>query len=113
MLDSLGLVELASANNFSLTTQAGVTSNSLANTTQNGLVEITSNPGADKKTIQYSVNGEADRNESSFDGQRAVAAAGRYGLTLPTSNNKFHSQLKSLQAAQLPHDTSNHSKRPC
>ena len=81
-----GLVELNSANSFSLTTQAGVTSNSSADTTKNGLVTISSSAAAEKKTIQYSVNGTADRNDSSYDGQRAVAAAGRYGLTLPTSN---------------------------
>ena len=30
-----------------------------------------------------------DKNEISYDGQRAVASAGRYGLTLPTSDNNI------------------------
>ena len=96
-----GLVELDSANNFSMTTQAGVTSNSLADTTKNGLIEIKSNPGADKKTVKYTVNAEADKNEASFDGQRAVAAAGRYGLSLPTSNSSisFTAEVSSGSSA--------------
>ncbi len=84
-----GLVELDSANSFSLITEEGVTSNSVADTTRNGLVEITPNASSDKKTIQFIVNDEADRNEASFDGQRAVAAAGRYSLDLPTSDNNI------------------------
>ena len=92
-----GLVELSSANSFSLTRQDGVTSNSAADTTKNGLVNISSNAASDKKLIQFSVNGDADKNEASFDGQRAVAAAGRYSLTLPTSNNSisFSSEVTS------------------
>ena len=84
-----GLVELDSANSFSLITEEGVTSNSVADTTRNGLVEITPNGSSDKKTIQFIVNDEADRNEASFDGQRAVAAAGRYSLNLPTSDDNI------------------------
>ena len=74
-----------------------VTSNSAADTTKNGLVNISSNAASDKKLIQFSVNGDADKNEASFDGQRAVAAAGRYSLTLPTSNNSisFSSEVTS------------------
>ena len=92
-----GLVELSSANIFSLKIQDGVTSNSAADTTKNGLVNISSNAASDKKLIQFSVNGDADKNEASFDGQRAVAAAGRYSLTLPTSNNSisFSSEVTS------------------
>ena len=84
-----GLVELDSANSFSFTTQAGVTSTSTVDITRNGLIEISSNAGSDSKTIKYSVNAEVDRNEISFDGQRAVASAGRYGITLPTSDNNI------------------------
>ena len=84
-----GLVELDPANSFSLTTEEGVTSNSVADTTRNGLVEITPNGSSDKKTIQFIVNDEADRNEASFDGQRAVVAAGRYSLNLPTSDDNI------------------------
>ena len=98
-----GLVELDSASSFSLTTQAGVTSNSSADTTRNGLVSISSNASADEKTIQFSVNGAADRNESSYDGQRAVAAAGRYALTLPTSDTSvsFSAEVTSGSTAEM------------
>ena len=102
-----GLIELVSANNFSLTSESGVTSTSLADTTRNGLVEINSNAGADKKTIQYSVNAEADKNEASFDGQRAIAAAGLYGLTLPTSINtiSFSAEVSSGSSVAMEQET--------
>ena len=106
-----GLVELDGANSFSLTTQAGITSNSEADTTKNGLVEIKSNPGSDKKTIQYSINSEADRNERSFDGQKAVAAAGSYGLTLPTTDSNISFTAEISSAVPLP-DRNNCSERP-
>ena len=98
-----GLVEIDSANSFSLTTGAGVVSNSMSDTTRNGLISISSNQAADKKTIQYSVNSAADMNDSSYDGQRAVAAAGRYGLTLPTSDSSvsFSAEVTSGSANQL------------
>ena len=43
------------------------------------------------------INGDVDKNEASFDGQRVAAAAGRYSLTLPTSNNSisFSSEVTS------------------
>ena len=102
-----GLIELDSANSFSLTTEAGVVSNSAADTTRNGLVSISSNQAADKKTIQYSVNGTADMSDSSYDGQRAVAAAGRYGLTLPTSDSSvsFSAEVTSTSASQLTQES--------
>ncbi len=97
-----GLVELDAANSFSLTTQAGIITNSQADTTKNGLVEIESNPSSDKKTIKYSVNSEADRNEASFDGQTAVAAAGSYGLTLPTSDSNISFTAEITSASTTP-----------
>ena len=102
-----GLVQLDSASSFSLTTQAGVTSNSVADTTRNGLVSISSNAGADKKIIQFSVNGTADKNDASYDGQRAVAAAGRYALTLPTSDTSisFSAEVTSGSTAELSPET--------
>ena len=43
-----------------------------------------------KKPFNLSVNDEADRNEASFDGQRAVASAGRYSLRFgPTSDDNI------------------------
>ena len=102
-----GLIELDSANSFSLTTGAGVVSNSAADTTRNGLVSISSNQAADKKTIEYRVNGAADMNDSSYDGQRAVAAAGRYGLTLPTSDSSvsFSAEVSSTSTSQLTQES--------
>ena len=98
-----GLIELDSANSFSFTTGAGVVSNSSSDTTRNGLVSISSNQAADKKTIQYSVNSTADMNDSSYDGQRAVAAAGRYGLDLSTDDSSvsFSAEVTSGGANQL------------
>ena len=98
-----GLIELDSANSFSFTTGSGVVSNSSSVTTRNGLVSISSNQAADKKTIQYSVNSTADMNDSSYDGQRAVAAAGRYGLDLSTDDSSvsFSAEVTSGGANQL------------
>ena len=98
-----GLVELDSANSFSLTTGTGAVSNSSADNTRNGLVSISSNQAADKKKIQYSVNSAADMNDTSYDGQRAVAAAGRYGLTLPTSDSSvsFSAEVTSGGADEI------------
>ena len=53
------------------------------------------------------MNGAADMSDLSYDGQRAVAAAGRYGLTLPTSDSSvsFSAEVASTSASQLTQES--------
>ena len=80
-----GVVTLDSVKSFTMTKNDETVLSSTQNVSNDGLVSITSNASSDSKVISFAVNGEADANEASDDGHRAVAAGGSYQMNLPTS----------------------------
>ena len=82
-----GIVTLDSVKSFTMTRSDESVISSTQNVANDGLVQINSNASSDSKLISFAVNSEADANEASDDGHKAIAAGGRYQMSLPTATS--------------------------
>ncbi len=100
-----GVVTLDSVKSFNMTKSDETVLTSTQNVTNDGMVRIDGNASSDSKLISFAVNSDADTNEASDDGHKAVAAGGRYQMTLPTATSGI-SFTATVDTADLSEITS-------
>jgi len=98
-----GMITMTSASAFSLTTEEQIKKDSQLDPTNGGFVTITGNASSDSKLVSFAVERDADSNEASRDGLRAVAAGADYQMAVlsPDEDISFTGRLSSAQISPL------------
>ncbi|MCH1516611.1 MAG: hypothetical protein L7U52_07855, partial [Alphaproteobacteria bacterium] len=98
-----GIVKLVSSSAFSFVDEQETLTRSAEDSTENSFVSVVSNASADSKLVQFDVQRDADNNEASNDGRRAVAAGAEYNLSVLTSDEdiQFTASLSSAEVSPL------------
>ena len=98
-----GVVKMVSSSAFSFVNEDEILTRSVEDQTENSFVSVVSNASADSKLVRFDVQSDADNNEASNDGRRAVAAGAKYNLSVLTSDEdiQFSASLSSAEVSPL------------
>jgi flagellar hook-associated protein 1 FlgK len=98
-----GVVKMVSSSAFSFVDEAETLTRSAEDSLEGSFVSVASNASADSKLVHFDVQNDADNNEASNDGRRAVAAGAQYNLSVLTSDEEisFAASLSSAEVSPL------------
>ena len=98
-----GVVKMASSSEFSFVYGAESITHSAEDSLEGSFVSVVSNASADSKLVHFDIQSDADNNEASNDGRRAVAAGAQYNLSVLTSDEdiSFAASLSSADVSPL------------
>jgi len=95
-----GIVKMVSSSAFSLMDENETLTRSAEDSLEGSFVSVASNASADSKLVRFDVQNDADSNEASNDGRRAVAAGATYNLSVKTGDDDIHFTA-SLSSAEV------------
>ena len=98
-----GIVKMVSSGAFSLIDENETLTRSAEDSLEGSFVSVVSNASADSKLVRFNVQKDADSNEASNDGRRAIAAGAEYNLIVQTSDDdiNFEASLSSAEVSPL------------
>ena len=98
-----GIVKMVSSSAFSLMDENETLTRSAEDSLEGSFVSVASNASADSKLVRFDVQNDADSNEASNDGRRAVAAGATYNLSVKTGDDdiSFTASLSSAEVRPL------------